>query len=113
VVRIDPADGSMTTLFETPYHTIMGLAGASGEDTYYTWINSTEHWYGLVDVNDASVTLLANSAAVGVTSDAMICRNFFIATGRPVIPLPSALLLVMSGLGCAGCRPRRRHPDAA
>ncbi len=113
VVRINPADGSMTTLFETPYHTIMGLAQVPGADTYYTWINSTAHWYGLAHLGDSSITLLADSDAVGVTSDAMIYRDFFVATARPVIPAPSAVLLVTIGLGCAGCGPRRQHLHAA
>jgi hypothetical protein len=102
VVRIDPRDASLTTVFETPYHTVMGLAQVPGDDAYYTWINSTEHWYGLVDINDSSVTLLANSDAVGVTSDAMIYRDFFVAPARPVIPLPRAVVLSLIGLSCAG-----------
>jgi hypothetical protein len=113
VVRIDPADGSMTTLFETPYHTILGLAQAPGEDTYYAWINSAGHWYGLVDIGDSSITLLADSDAVGVTSDAMIYRDFFVAAAPPVIPLPGALLLGLIGLGCMRCGPRRQRPSSA
>jgi hypothetical protein len=113
VVRIDPADGSMTTLFETPYHAILGLAQVPGEDTYYTWVNAAGHWYGLVDLSDSSITLLANSDVVGVTSDAMIHRDFFVAAAPPVIPLPGALLLGLVGLGCIRLRPRRRRPRPA
>jgi hypothetical protein len=113
VVRIDPTDGSLTTLFETPYHTILGLARIPGADTCYAWINSAGHWYGLVNTDDSSITLLADSDAVGVTSDAMIYRDFFVAAAPPVIPLPGALLLGLIGLGCMRCRPRRQRPSSA
>jgi len=76
LVRIDPATAAMIEVFQTPYHTIMGLAKLNNKNMYYTWVNWTQHYYALVDVATAQVTLLANSDSVGVTSDAMICRDF-------------------------------------
>jgi WD40 repeat protein len=96
VVRIDPSNAAMTTLFETPYHTILGLAKVPGENTYYTWVNWTEHWYARVNVDDSSILTLANSDSVGVTSDAMVYRNFYV-TASP-IPLPASSVFFLAGL---------------
>jgi len=79
LVRIDPVTAALTPLFETPYHTIFGLAKIRNQKRYYTWVNWTAHSYALVDVENAQVSLLANSDTVGVTSDAMLYRNFYVA----------------------------------
>ncbi len=81
LVRIDPSNASMATLFETAYHTIMGLAKIKNKKRFYAWVNWTSHSYALVDVYSLSVSLLANSDQVGVTSDAMIYRDFYVKKG--------------------------------
>ena len=88
LVSINPDNASMTTLFETPYATTMGLAKKPGQDIFYTWINSNGHFYGEVDLNIQTVTLLCKSDSVGVSSDAMIYKNFYL------VPEPTTLLLL-------------------
>lgn len=96
LVQIDPSNAYMTTLFETPYHTIMGLAKDPNDDSFYSWINWTNHLYGKIDVSDQTVTLLGYSDPVGVASDAMIYRDFDIALSP--VPIPGAVWLLGSGV---------------
>ena len=77
VVSIDPSTAAMTTLFRTPYHTLMGLAKRPGLASFYTWINWTSHAYGEIDLGAQTVTTLGPSDSVGVSSGAMT----FDATG--------------------------------
>lgn len=85
VVTIDPSTAAMTLVFETPYHTIMGLARKPGQDSYFSWINSTTEFYGAVDLVTRSITDLAASNA-GVLSGAMIYRNFYVAPAPNLPP---------------------------
>jgi hypothetical protein len=71
VISINPDTAAVTTLFETPYHTIMGLAKEPGKNAFFTWVNSTSHNYGEIDLAARAVNLLALSDVVGVTSGAM------------------------------------------
>jgi alpha-tubulin suppressor-like RCC1 family protein len=71
VLGIDPDTGVATSLFETPYHTIMGLAKEPGKNAFYSWVNWTSHTYGEIDLTAQAVTLLGSSDQVGVTSGAM------------------------------------------
>lgn len=77
-VTIDPGSAEMRTVFSTPYHTIMGLADNPSDDTFYSWINSTSHFYGEIDPTNEVINQLGNADPVGVIS-AMIYKGFFIA----------------------------------
>jgi len=82
IVTIDPRTAVMTTVFQTTYHTILGLARKPGQNSYFSWINWTTHFYGDVNLDAQTVTPLASSDAVGVVSGAMIYRNFYVAPAR-------------------------------
>jgi hypothetical protein len=81
VVRILPKTGEMEKLFETPYHTVMGLVPA-GPFAFYAWLNWTSHTYGRIDLLSDTVTDLGSSDRVGVIA----------AMERKDFPLPSAPL---------------------
>lgn len=85
VVSIDPTTAVMTTIFQTSYHTITGLAKKSGKNAYFSSINWTTHFYGEVDLNARNITAGANSDAVDVVSGAMIYRDFYV-TPAPNLP---------------------------
>ena len=76
LVSIDPSTAAMTLLFETPYHTTMGLAKKPGESVFFTWVNWTAHSYARIDVAAEIVSLVSNSDTVKVSSDAMIYKSF-------------------------------------
>jgi hypothetical protein len=78
LVTIDPNTAAMTTLFETPYHTIAGLAQRPGRNAYVSWINADTAFYGEVNLDTKSITQLAPHDA-GVCSAAMIYRGFYVA----------------------------------
>jgi len=82
VVSIHPSNANMTTLFETPHHTILGLAKKPGENSFYTWVNWTTHFYAKVDMNGQTIIPLGNADSVLVASDAMIYRSFSIRNLR-------------------------------
>jgi hypothetical protein len=86
IVTIDPVTAAMTKVFETTYHTIMGLAKKPGENAYFSWINWTTHFYGEVNLNTKNITVRANSDAVNVISGAMIYRNFYVASAPNLPP---------------------------
>jgi hypothetical protein len=86
VVSIEPTTAAMTSLFETTYHTIMGLAKKPGQDAYISWINWTTHLYGEVNLNSKSITACAGSDAVDVISGAMLYRNFYVAPAPNLPP---------------------------
>lgn len=80
VVSINPDTAAMTTLFQTSYDIIMGLAKKPGGNQYFSWINATNgHFYGEVNLTTKDVKILSKSDSVGVTSDAMIFKNFCLA----------------------------------
>ena len=83
-VKINPQNGNMDVLFETPYHSILGFARKPGGNPgiYYAWVNWTSHFYGEVNINAQTVTSLENADPVGVIS-AMAYKNF------PVASIPS------------------------
>lgn len=103
LIRIDPSDAQVTTLFQTPYHTVLGLAKIPGEDAYYTWVNSTSHTYGRLDVATSTISLLGDSDPVGVDSPAMIYQDFFVSS----VPEPGSLILLVSGLLFVSSKKRR------
>ncbi len=86
IVSIDPNTAAMTTIFQTTYHTIMGLARKPGQNSYVSWINWTTHFYGEVNLDAHTITTLANSDLVGVASGAMIYRNFYVAPAPNLPP---------------------------
>ena len=86
IVTIDPTTAAMTVVFETPYHTIMGLAKKPGENAYFSWVNWTSHFYADVDLNSQQITNLGNSDPVGVTSGAMISKTFYVAPAPNLPP---------------------------
>ena len=47
------------------------LAKEPSKNAFYTWVNSTSHTYGEIDLTNQTVTLLGSSDAVGVSSGAM------------------------------------------
>ena len=96
VVSISPNTAAMTTVFETPYHTIMGLAKKPGENSYFSWVNWTSHFYGEVNLDTKNIATLASSDGVGVSSDAMIIRSFYIA------PAPNLPPCSFSNVDCMG-----------
>jgi len=71
LIAIQPDTAAVTPIFETPYHTIMGLAKEPGSNAFYTWVNSTSHNYGEIDLDNEVVNILGSSDAVGVSSGAM------------------------------------------
>jgi len=77
-VQINPDTAAMTDLFETPYHAIMGLAKDPEENIFFSWVNWTDHYYAEVIPDTGTVTLLGMSDPVGVSSDAMLYRNFYV-----------------------------------
>jgi hypothetical protein len=86
MVSIDPATGTMTTLFHTPYHTILGLARTPGQDAYVSWVNASTHFYADVNLATQNITALANSDPVRVESGAMLLRNFYVAPAPNLPP---------------------------
>lgn len=86
IVSIEPGTAAMTPIFQTSYHTIMGLAKMPGQDAYFSWINSTTHFYGEVNLKTKNITACAKSDAVGVTSGAMISRDFYVAPAPNLPP---------------------------
>ena len=86
IVSIDPVTATMTQIFETSYHAIMGLAKRPGRDAYFSWINSSTHFYGEVDLNTINITTCANSDIVDVISGAMIYRDFYVAPAPNLPP---------------------------
>ncbi len=86
IVTIDPNTAGMTTIFQTTYHTIMGLARMPGQNSYVSWINWTTHFYGKVNLDAQTITALANSDLVDVISGAMIYRNFYVAPAPNLPP---------------------------
>jgi hypothetical protein len=65
IFAIDPTDAALTPLFETPYHTVLGLA-LKEPSTFFSWINWTSHFYGEIDLASQIVRPLGSSDAVGV-----------------------------------------------
>ena len=86
IVTIDPTTAAMTVVFETPYHTIMGLAKKPGQDAYFSWVNWTSHFYADVNLSSKQVTTLGNSDPVGVVSGAMISKTFYVAPAPNLPP---------------------------
>jgi hypothetical protein len=86
VITIDPASAAMSTVFQTAYHTILGLARIPGQNAYVSWVNWTSHFYGRVNLNTQTITQLGNSDLVGVSSAAMMCRSFYVAPAPNLPP---------------------------
>lgn len=84
VIRINPTDASVDTLFETPYHTMLGFAQKPGENIYYSWINWTTHFYGKVNLNTQTIKQLGNSDPVDVIA-AMVYKDFFLKSATVAI----------------------------
>ena len=80
VVRINPIGATMTTLFETPYHTILGLANIPDRNVFITWVNWNSHFYGEVNLDTQKIFPLGNSDPVGINSDAIIYKNFYVSS---------------------------------
>lgn len=85
LVTVDPITAAMTAVFETPYHTVMGLAQKPGEDAYVSYVNSDTSFYGNVDLDSHTVTPLGPSNA-GVGSAAMLYRDFYVAAAPNLPP---------------------------
>jgi hypothetical protein len=85
-VTIDPTTGAATPIFQTTYHTILGLARVPGKNGFVSWTNWTTHFYADVDLSANTVTALAQSDAVGVTSAAMLLRSFYVAPAPNLPP---------------------------
>jgi hypothetical protein len=85
-VSIDPNTAAFTAIFQTTYHTIMGLARKPGQNSYISAVNWTTHFYGEVNLDAGTVTQLANSDPVGVVTGAMIYRNFYVAPAPNLPP---------------------------
>lgn len=80
LVTINPDDAHMTILFQMPHSVIMGLAKKPGGNIYYSWFNTDYgKFYGQVDLESETITLLGNSYLVDVASDAMIYKDLFVA----------------------------------
>jgi hypothetical protein len=89
VMRIDPNSADMTEIFQTPYHTMMGMAFRDSTN-FYSWINWTSHLYGVTDIRTHETLQLADSDPVGVIS-AMIHRDFKLPTQNlKAEPLPAS-----------------------
>ena len=86
MVTIDPTTAAMTVVFETPYHTIMGLAKKPGQDAYFSWVNWTSHFYADVNLSSKQVLTMGNSDPVGVVSGAMISKTFYVAPAPNLPP---------------------------
>jgi hypothetical protein len=78
-VTINPSTGAATPIFTTAYHTILGLAQVLGKNACMSWVNWTTHFFAEVDLNTHTVTHLAPSDNVGVSSGAMLLRTFYVA----------------------------------
>jgi len=79
LVKINPNDASMNTLFETPYHATLGLAKIPNQNVFISWVNWTSHFYGEVNLDSQIITPLGNSDSVGVSSDAMLYKSFYVS----------------------------------
>jgi hypothetical protein len=86
IVTIDPRTAALTVIFQTPYHTILGLAKKPGENAYFSWVNWTSHFYADVNLNSKQITQLGNSDPVGVVSGAMIAKTFYVAPAPNLPP---------------------------
>jgi hypothetical protein len=109
VFRIDPDTGQAETLFETPYHTMLGFA-VREPFMFFSWINWTSHLYGLTDLTTQTVTPLGNSDSVGVI-DAMIDKTFPLPDAPiPIPPVPVSFIVdgTVSGVWDPGGRLRGR-----
>ncbi len=96
IMSINPNTAAMTTVFETTYHTISGLARKPGQNAYFSWVNWTTHFYGEVNLDSKNINTHANSDAVDVISGAMIYRNFYVA------PAPNLPPCTFSDEDCLG-----------
>ena len=65
-------------LYLLPYHTILGIAKISDQNVFITWINWTSHFYGEVNLYTQKIIPLGNNDPVGINSDAMIYKNFYV-----------------------------------
>lgn len=86
IVSIEATTAVMTTVFETTYHSIAGLAKQPGQNAYYSWVNWTRHFFAEVNLNTKNITAIADSAAANVTSGAMIYRDFYVAPAPNLPP---------------------------
>jgi hypothetical protein len=86
LVTIDPTTAATVSIFQTPYHTILGLARIPGKDGYISWINWTTHFYGDVDTSTQTITPRGASDAVRVESGAMLLRSFYVAPAPNLPP---------------------------
>jgi hypothetical protein len=82
LLRIDPSTAEVAPMFATPYHSILGLA-VREPFSFYSWISSDEHSYGLTDLPTQTVALLGGSDAAGVIV-AMVREDFSL----PQAPIP-------------------------
>ena len=86
IVKINPVNGNLTDIFETPYHSIYGLAKEDNKNIYYSWVNEQDgHFYSKTDLENMTFTRLADSIYPPVV-DAVLYKNFFI-TSKQFLPL--------------------------
>lgn len=87
VVRIDPEIATIETVFETPYHTMLGFA-IKEPQTFFSWVNWTTHFYGETDLATETILPLGNADSVDVIS-AMLYKDFPLETQQtPIKPAP-------------------------
>ncbi len=93
VARIDPQTAAMELLFETPYHTMLGLASRRPL-SFISWVNWTTQFYVETDLVTQSVTPLGASDNLDVLS-AMIAKEFPLASRA--LPAPPVAATVEIG----------------
>jgi hypothetical protein len=84
LVRINPSNAAMETIFISPYDVMLGFTKNPNDNSYiyYSWINSTSHFYGEVNMDTGVITQLGNSDNVDVPS-AMVYKSFPVSSLEP------------------------------
>jgi hypothetical protein len=96
LARIDPQTAAMELLFETPYHTVLGLASRRPL-SFISWVNWTTQFYVETDLVTRSVTPLGASDNVDVLS-AMIAKDFSLPNRTLPVPAVPATVEIMGSI---------------
>jgi hypothetical protein len=97
VIQIDTEDLGTRILFESPYTNIQGLAKKPADNLFFSEVNWEPNSYAEIDVDSQQIRLLGRSDSVGVSSDALLYKDFFVASGSPLPMEEHPISLIVYG----------------